>query len=73
MLIQNMIVLLHKSLFLMINIEVYRQKSSFLDQNLVKVIFLNKEKERKPSDAFTCNGWYAKLNEEEYFIPSPSM
>jgi hypothetical protein len=46
-LILNMIVLSHKSLVLMIKIEIYRQKSSFLDQNLVKVIFLNKEKKRR--------------------------
>jgi molecular chaperone GrpE (heat shock protein) len=41
MLIPNMIVLLHKS-----SVEIYRQKSSVFDQNLVKVIFQNKEKER---------------------------
>jgi hypothetical protein len=49
------------------------RKVCFDDKNLVKVIFLNKEKERKTSDAFVCNGWYGKLNEKEYFTSSPSM
>jgi hypothetical protein len=54
MLILNMIVLLHRSFVLMMKMEIYRQKSCFFDQTLVKVVvFLNNEKKREKKRCIT--------------------
>ncbi len=68
--IPNMIALLSKVSFLMTKIENYRQNSANLGQNLVKVIFLNKEKKREKRDAYFCGPWYDESNEIKHLTLS---
>jgi hypothetical protein len=41
-----------------------------LGQNLVKVIFLNKEKKREKRDAYFCGPWYDESNEIKHLTLS---
>ncbi len=63
-----MIILLHESLVLGEKTEKCRQNFIYFGQNLVKMIFLNKEKKRKKCDAYFCEYLKQALNEKSEVV-----
>ncbi len=63
--ITNMIILLYESFVLVEKTEKYRQNFIYFTHNLVKMIFLDKEKKRKKCDAYFCEYPKRTLNEKK--------